>query len=298
MFFKIFVSLHLYNKTFLSSPSCLFAIFLRSNSYKNGSKTRERVRNESSGESWTVLYTSFSYYYIFYGFIILAFGRILIGCWIAPLLVTLDISVSNVHWFQYSSSAIFLFFSTLYTSLLLLMSIIINLFLSSFTPSSPCLPCSHLCHHHNNHLSPPFFSFLSPSPPPLHCHYCPITFLHVFLLFLFILLLTFITIEKFSFIITPILLFFVLLVFLSPGLYYDDPEITPHVQAGVYRYSPDNQPMDSFPSAVEARAVVEGQLMAKYIHAHTLGYRITPSSRILATGGAAQNNHILQASEI
>ena len=159
-------------------------------------------------------------------------------------------------------------------------------------------------------LSPPQQPFittilflLSPSPPSLYCHYCPITFLHVFLLFLFILLLTFITIQKFSFIITPnfffnVLLFFVLLVFLSPGLYYDDPEITPHVQAGVYRYSPDDQPMDSFPSAVEARAVVEGQLMAKYIHAHTLGYRITPSSRILATGGAAQNNHILQASEI
>ena len=52
--------------------------------------------------------------------------------------------------------------------------------------------------------------------------------------------------------------------------------------------------MDSFPCGVEARAVVEGQVMAKYIHAHTLGYRITPSSRILATGGASKNRSILQ----
>lgn len=203
MFFKIFVNLHLYNKTFLSSPSCLFAIFLCSNSYKNGSKTRERVRNESSGESWTVLYTSFSYYYIFYGFIILAFGRILIGCWIAPLLVTLDISVSNVHWFQYSSSAIFLFFFYIiyfsppshehYHQLILILLHPIFSLSSMFSFLSP--------------PQQPFITtilfLLSPSPPSLYCHYCPITFLHVFLLFLFILLLTFITTQKFSFIITP-----------------------------------------------------------------------------------------------
>ena len=78
------------------------------------------------------------------------------------------------------------------------------------------------------------------------------------------------------------------------GLYYDDPEITPHVVPGVYRYSPDGLAVDAFPSAVEARAVVEGQLMAKYIHAHTLGYCITPSSRILATGGACKNDRIMQ----
>ena len=35
--------------------------------------------------------------------------------------------------------------------------------------------------------------------------------------------------------------------------------------------------------------------MAKRVHACRLGYKMTPSSRLLATGGASQNTAILQA---
>lgn len=38
--------------------------------------------------------------------------------------------------------------------------------------------------------------------------------------------------------------------------------------------------------------------MAKYVHALSLGYRITPSSHILATGGASVNKEILQVSTV
>ncbi len=77
------------------------------------------------------------------------------------------------------------------------------------------------------------------------------------------------------------------------GLYYIDPEITPPVE-GVFRYDPDVSSVKSFPPEREVRAVVEGQFVAKYIHAQSLGYKITPTSRILATGGASQNASICQ----
>lgn len=77
------------------------------------------------------------------------------------------------------------------------------------------------------------------------------------------------------------------------GFYYDDPEITPPV-IGVHRFSEDDSPIDSFTPEREVRAIVEGQFLAKYVHAVSLGYRITPASRILATGGASENKQILQ----
>ena len=52
--------------------------------------------------------------------------------------------------------------------------------------------------------------------------------------------------------------------------------------------------MDSFPPEREARALVEGQFLAKFVHAQRLGYRISRSSRVLATGGASKNRRILQ----
>ena len=79
------------------------------------------------------------------------------------------------------------------------------------------------------------------------------------------------------------------------GLYYTDPEITPPVK-GVLRFDPNTTPLNSFPPEREVRAVVEGQFVAKYIHAQSLGYKITPTSRILATGGASQNASIRQVS--
>ena len=72
-----------------------------------------------------------------------------------------------------------------------------------------------------------------------------------------------------------------------------DPEITPSGK-GVYRYSKDGSLVDSFPPEREARALVEGQILAKFVHARRLGYRISRSSRVLATGGASKNKRILQ----
>ena len=44
------------------------------------------------------------------------------------------------------------------------------------------------------------------------------------------------------------------------------------------------------------RAVIEGQFLAKLNHARKLGYEISPTSRVLATGGASANERILQVS--
>lgn len=50
----------------------------------------------------------------------------------------------------------------------------------------------------------------------------------------------------------------------------------------------------SFSTEEEIRSLVEGQFMAKRYHAEKLGYKLSPSSRILATGGASNNREILQ----
>ncbi|XP_058040387.1 xylulose kinase isoform X7 [Ahaetulla prasina] len=50
----------------------------------------------------------------------------------------------------------------------------------------------------------------------------------------------------------------------------------------------------AFPKEVEIRALIEGQFMAKRIHAEKLGYKILPTTKILATGGASHNKAILQ----
>lgn len=82
---------------------------------------------------------------------------------------------------------------------------------------------------------------------------------------------------------------------IAVGFYYDAPEITPPVR-GVHHFLPDDSPVDSFSPEREVRAIVEGQFLAKYVHALSLGYRITSTSRILATGGGSVNKQILQVS--
>ena len=77
------------------------------------------------------------------------------------------------------------------------------------------------------------------------------------------------------------------------GIYFYDPEITPSGQ-GVYRFDKNGTPVESFPPEVEVRAVIESQLLAKLNHARKLGYEISPTSRVLATGGASANTRILQ----
>ncbi|XP_014112199.1 PREDICTED: xylulose kinase isoform X2 [Pseudopodoces humilis] len=77
------------------------------------------------------------------------------------------------------------------------------------------------------------------------------------------------------------------------GFYFDVMEITPEA-VGIHRFNRDNQKVSSFPKEVEIRALIEGQFMAKRIHAEKLGYKVLPKTRILATGGASHNKKILQ----
>ncbi|XP_062520219.1 xylulose kinase-like isoform X2 [Corticium candelabrum] len=77
------------------------------------------------------------------------------------------------------------------------------------------------------------------------------------------------------------------------GIYFYDTEITPHA-IGVHRFNAAGEKVESFDSSVEVRALIEGQFMGKRVHAENLGYNIGPSSRVLATGGAAANKEILQ----
>ncbi len=53
-------------------------------------------------------------------------------------------------------------------------------------------------------------------------------------------------------------------------------------------------PCSAFPPAIELRALIEGQFLAKLNHATKLGFTITQSTRVLATGGASANIRILQ----
>ncbi|XP_074841213.1 xylulose kinase isoform X4 [Carettochelys insculpta] len=77
------------------------------------------------------------------------------------------------------------------------------------------------------------------------------------------------------------------------GFYFEVIEITPEA-VGIHRFNRDNKKVPDFPKEVEIRALIEGQFMAKRIHAEKLGYKIMPRTRILATGGASHNKEILQ----
>uniref|UniRef100_A0A2K5EEA6 Xylulose kinase n=1 Tax=Aotus nancymaae TaxID=37293 RepID=A0A2K5EEA6_AOTNA len=77
------------------------------------------------------------------------------------------------------------------------------------------------------------------------------------------------------------------------GFYFDVMEITPEI-IGHHRFNTENRKVSAFPGDVEVRALIEGQFMAKRIHAEGLGYRVMSKTKILATGGASRNRDILQ----
>ncbi|XP_037587245.1 xylulose kinase isoform X2 [Cebus imitator] len=77
------------------------------------------------------------------------------------------------------------------------------------------------------------------------------------------------------------------------GFYFDVMEITPEI-IGRHRFNTENHKVSAFPGDVEVRALIEGQFMAKRIHAEGLGYRVMSKTKILATGGASHNRDILQ----
>lgn len=56
------------------------------------------------------------------------------------------------------------------------------------------------------------------------------------------------------------------------GIYFDEMEILPNT-VGVYRWDAKNLPVSEFSSAVECRAIIEGQFMAKKHHAMKFGFK-------------------------
>uniref|UniRef100_F7HD14 Xylulose kinase n=1 Tax=Callithrix jacchus TaxID=9483 RepID=F7HD14_CALJA len=77
------------------------------------------------------------------------------------------------------------------------------------------------------------------------------------------------------------------------GFYFDVMEITPEI-IGRHRFNTEKRKVSAFPGDMEVRALIEGQFMAKRIHAEGLGYRVMSKTKILATGGASHNRDILQ----
>jgi len=79
------------------------------------------------------------------------------------------------------------------------------------------------------------------------------------------------------------------------GMYFDHPEIVPDGLLGDYRFNKSDEPAIRFAgNETEVRALIEGQMMAKRIHAERMGFNLTPETRILVTGGASVNTAILQ----
>jgi len=79
------------------------------------------------------------------------------------------------------------------------------------------------------------------------------------------------------------------------GMYFDHPEIVPDGLLGDYRFNKSDEPAIRFAgNETEVRALIEGQMMAKRIHAERMGFNLTPQTRILVTGGASVNTAILQ----
>ncbi|KAG7169488.1 xylulose kinase-like [Homarus americanus] len=78
------------------------------------------------------------------------------------------------------------------------------------------------------------------------------------------------------------------------GIYYFMREIIPDLE-GVFRYNKADESVSRFTSReVEVRALIEGQLLAKRVYAEKLGFHIDSKTRVLATGGASNNNSLLQ----
>lgn len=75
------------------------------------------------------------------------------------------------------------------------------------------------------------------------------------------------------------------------GTYFDLKEILPPV-VGDFKFNKNNDRVAKFSQEVEVRAVVEGQFLAKRVHAQRLGFGF--GGRVLATGGASKNPGIVQ----
>ena len=65
------------------------------------------------------------------------------------------------------------------------------------------------------------------------------------------------------------------------GIYFQETEITPFAQ-GTYRFDKNGGKVESFSKDEEIRALIEGQFLAKRVHAEALGYHL---GKFLSTFG-------------
>ena len=69
-------------------------------------------------------------------------------------------------------------------------------------------------------------------------------------------------------------------------MYFDNPEITPPLVMGDFRFNKAGERVTRFASKeAEVRALVEGQFMAKRIHAEQMGFRVCELASTLPVGG-------------
>jgi len=77
------------------------------------------------------------------------------------------------------------------------------------------------------------------------------------------------------------------------GIYYVVPEITPTNGSKIKRYNSEGGLVTEFEDkAIEIRALVESHFLALRSHSEKMGFQV--NSRLLVTGGASSNHHLIQ----
>ncbi|XP_045767284.1 xylulose kinase [Maniola jurtina] len=78
------------------------------------------------------------------------------------------------------------------------------------------------------------------------------------------------------------------------GIYYDTAEIVPRAKPLRRLVDANGRPVEKLASQFEARALLEGQALARRAHAEDMGFTLEAGSRVVATGGASVNTALLQ----
>ncbi|XP_026330460.1 xylulose kinase-like [Hyposmocoma kahamanoa] len=79
-----------------------------------------------------------------------------------------------------------------------------------------------------------------------------------------------------------------------PRIYFDTAEIVPRCAPGRWVFDAAGRPVEKPAPQFEARALLEGQAIARRVHAEDMGFKLDSSSRVIATGGASVNKELLQ----
>ncbi|KAL4714679.1 hypothetical protein ACJJTC_012596 [Scirpophaga incertulas] len=78
------------------------------------------------------------------------------------------------------------------------------------------------------------------------------------------------------------------------GVFWDCPEILPRAGPGRWLLNAAGKPVEKPAPQFEARALLEGQALARRYHAQDIGLQLDEWSRVVATGGASVNKQLLQ----